>query len=114
MDRGQRLRILPWPLLWLCWMTPRAILCPSLGLFPHLSKKEVETPGTEAAGIFFVMARGGMRWDLGRSAREDPGHSSPQDCGTESEERDLGWLPGLERRLGTCLKGLGGQLALCP
>ena len=25
-----------------------------LGLFPHLSKKEVETPGTEAAGIFFL------------------------------------------------------------
>ena len=56
-----------------------------------------------------------MQWDIGRSAGEDPGHSSlagtvGQKVRSETLDGCLGWSGGL----GTCLKGLGGQLALCP
>lgn len=49
------------------------------------------------------------------SRRRPRTQQSGRDCGTESEERDLGWLPGLERRLGNLPEGAGraaGSLSL--
>lgn len=61
------------------------------------------------------MAQGGLGWGLGRSAGGDPEHGSlAGTVGHEVKSETLDGCLGWSGDLGTCLKGLGGQLILCP